>query len=163
MLPPTDTSLEQPQPDPTSPPVQAMSAPPILGYNGHRGFVDIPWPDYNFWGHEGDRLVDEQVGVGELAHCCSSQGAAPAPPWVGCTVRMQLALLTLSALSPGSSSRRAGAGVGSGCRRLLRTQFAEPSTRLRFVLLLGDMAGRCPGLACRAAGCTVGMASWRVT
>ncbi|KAL4430014.1 hypothetical protein ABPG77_004384 [Micractinium sp. CCAP 211/92] len=40
--------------------LQAMSAPPILGYNGHRGFVDIPWPDYNFWGHEQGGLVDEQ-------------------------------------------------------------------------------------------------------
>lgn len=40
---------------------QAMAAPPILGYNGHRDFVDIPWPDYNFWGHEVARLVDEQA------------------------------------------------------------------------------------------------------
>ncbi|EIE18997.1 hypothetical protein COCSUDRAFT_54837 [Coccomyxa subellipsoidea C-169] len=33
--------------------------PPVFGYNSHARFVDIPFPDYTYWGHEYHRLVDE--------------------------------------------------------------------------------------------------------
>ena len=32
-------------------------APPIFGYNSHEKFVDIPFPDYSYWGHEYRRLL----------------------------------------------------------------------------------------------------------
>ncbi|CAL5226901.1 g9774 [Coccomyxa viridis] len=32
-------------------------APPIFGYNSHPKFVDIPFPDYSYWGHEYRRLL----------------------------------------------------------------------------------------------------------
>ncbi len=35
--------------------------PPVFGYNGHARFVDIPFPDYTYWGHEYHRLVGEQL------------------------------------------------------------------------------------------------------
>lgn len=38
--------------------------PPVFGYNSHARFVDIPFPDYTYWGHEYHRLV------GELAASC---------------------------------------------------------------------------------------------
>ena len=34
-------------------------APPIFGYNSHANFVDIPFPDYSYWGHESRRLLGE--------------------------------------------------------------------------------------------------------
>lgn len=34
-------------------------APPIFGYNSHPKFVDIPFPDYSYWGHEYRRLLGE--------------------------------------------------------------------------------------------------------
>ena len=34
-------------------------APPIFGYNSHEKFVDIPFPDYSYWGHEYRRLLGE--------------------------------------------------------------------------------------------------------
>ena len=34
-------------------------APPIFGYNSHANFVDIPFPDYSYWGHEYRRLLGE--------------------------------------------------------------------------------------------------------
>ena len=37
-------------------------APPIFGYNSHEKFVDIPFPDYSYWGHEYRRLLGMMSG-----------------------------------------------------------------------------------------------------
>ena len=31
--------------------------PPVFGYNSHPRFVDVPFPDYSYWGHEYHRLL----------------------------------------------------------------------------------------------------------
>lgn len=31
--------------------------PPVFGYNSHARFVDVPFPDYSYWGHEYHRLL----------------------------------------------------------------------------------------------------------
>lgn len=36
-------------------------APPVFGYNSHEKFVDIPFPDYSYWGHEYRRLLGEPL------------------------------------------------------------------------------------------------------
>ena len=33
--------------------------PPVFGYNSHATFVDIPFPDYTYWGHEYSWLLGE--------------------------------------------------------------------------------------------------------
>ena len=33
--------------------------PPVFGYNSHSTFVDIPFPDYTYWGHEYSWLLGE--------------------------------------------------------------------------------------------------------
>lgn len=36
--------------------------PPIFGYTAAEGYVDIPFPDFSYWGHEHGRLVDAAGG-----------------------------------------------------------------------------------------------------
>ena len=42
-------------------------APPVFGYNSHKKFVDIPFPDYSYWGHEYRRLLGELLHFGHCA------------------------------------------------------------------------------------------------
>lgn len=39
----------------------AAVAPPLFSFNSHDEYVDIPFPDYSFWGHELQILNDDQV------------------------------------------------------------------------------------------------------